>query len=472
MSSLIALSEVSFAYPHKTLFQGFSATIAYGDRIALTGSNGAGKSTLLAIITGEITSHSGLRKLFPGVSIGFVRQMDEQDQEYALSGGQSFNKALTKVLLTNPDLLVLDEPTNHLDKAHRASLMRLINSYRGAVLVVSHDQAFIEAVCSKIWHISHEKVTVFYGNYEAFLSEQYAKEAAKNLLRTTLKKEEAALKKPSQKENTRAARSKKANKHENDKMLKGSLKEQGSRTIGKNAARIAEIRDELLRQKSTLLPEKITVPTFGISAQKSYKKTLISIRNGVIGYTAPLVHNITLSITNGEKIAIEGRNGSGKSTLIKALLQDKSVIWGGEWECPTNDTISVLDQRYSLLDHTKTVFDTILLARKDWTLEQVRRHLIGFLFRSQAQVSQCVKTLSGGEKVRLALALIAVHNRELLILDEVTNNIDAETRAHLIMVLKQYRGTLIVISHDAAFLDALEIERRYTLPQTDKHQEG
>lgn len=156
-------------------------------------------------------------------------------------------------------------------------------------------------------------------------------------------------------------------------------------------------------------------------------------------------------------MAIIGDNGSGKSTLIKAILGDESVCKTGDWHVIKREDIGYLDQHYGTLNPDKTVLETISDLVPNWSHTEVRRHLNDFLFRKNEEVNAIVSILSGGEKARLSLAQIAAKTPKLLILDEITNNLDLETKEHVVQVIKAYPGAMIIISHEADFLEEIGI---------------
>ncbi len=160
-------------------------------------------------------------------------------------------------------------------------------------------------------------------------------------------------------------------------------------------------------------------------------------------------------------MTIKGNNASGKTTLFKAILNDNKVIKSGSWYA-TND-IGYLDQHYDNLDKEKTSIENLWDIVPNWSLVDIRRHLNNFLFRKNEEVNTLVKYLSGGEKVRLSLSLIAAKTPKLLLLDEITNNLDLETRQHVIEVLKEYPGAMLIISHDEDFIVKIGIENFYNI---------
>ena len=236
-------------------------------------------------------------------------------------------------------------------------------------------------------------------------------------------------------------------------------------TSGRKKAAIHQMRQELKERLDDLqLPEEI-IPTFSLTAAELGQRCILSIIEGTVGYPEkePLIQKIRLSLGSKERIAIEGDNGSGKTTLIKALCGDRQVVKTGQWDLPNRDEIGYLDQHYDNLDAEKTVFENIAELVPKWQEGDVRRHLNSFLFRKNEEVNAKVSTLSGGERARLSLAKIAAKTPKLLILDEITNNLDVDTCEHIFQVLKKYPGAMIVISHDHDFLKRMELDQYYEI---------
>ena len=209
---------------------------------------------------------------------------------------------------------------------------------------------------------------------------------------------------------------------------------------------------------------EVLIPKFNLDAVVLGGKSVLHISNGNCGYTKqPLVSDINISLNGTDKAIIHGNNASGKSTLIKAILNDANINKSGEWSCPKIQDIGYLDQHYSQLDPNKTAVELISDLIPDWSHAEIRDHLNGFLLRKNEEVNLATKYVSGGEKVRLSLALIAAKPPKLLLLDEVTNNIDLETKEHLAQVLKDYPGAFILICHDNDFIDKLTIDKHYQI---------
>lgn len=245
----------------------------------------------------------------------------------------------------------------------------------------------------------------------------------------------------------------------------GTKKRQAEETTGKRAAAIDTKKNDLREQLSSLrLPEIIT-PKFSLTGADISNHTLISINNGSVGHKDqdPLFTNVSFRLGSRERICLQGLNGSGKSTFLKAIMHDPSVATTGTWRTPRKQDVGYFDQHYGTLSPNDTVLETITQLVPTLYPDEVRKHLNDFLFRKNEEVATLIKHLSGGEKARLSLAQIAIKTPKLLILDEITNNLDLETRQHVIDVLKAYEGAMIVISHDDDFLKQIGIENLYVI---------
>lgn len=462
----ISCQNVGLCFPQKICFEGLTTQIHEGSRIAIMGQNGSGKSTLVKMLQGLVEPSQGEICAPDGITFGYVPQVIEDFD--SLSGGQRFNKALTQALALNPDVLLLDEPTNHLDASNRRSLMHMLQNYPGTLIVVSHDVELLRNSVDTLWHIENGKVHIFSGNYD-----DYVREIA--LKRTSIEEEYARLDRQKKdthqalmKEQARAKNSRlRGEKHIRERkwptIVSDAKARRAAETSGRKKSVISHTKQDLIDRLSDLRLPEIIKPKFSLTASDNGSKDLVSIQDGSIGYAAPFLQRINLSVGSEERIAIRGDNGSGKTTLIKAILENPAVIKSGHWFAPKLSDIGYLDQHYGTLKPHKTVLETIHDLVPEWTHADVRSHLNDFLFRKNEEVNALASTLSGGEKARLTLAQIAAKTPKLLILDEITNNLDLETREHVIEVLRDYPGALIVISHDEDFLKAISIGSFYNI---------
>lgn len=464
----IQIKNLGHCLPHKECFTNFSTQIYYGNRIAIIGTNGAGKTSLLKILTGNIEPTNGSVHHSNDVTFGIVPQII--DGLNNLSGAQRLNNEITKALSLHPNVLLLDEPTNHLDLHNRKSLMRMLKSYLGTLIVVSHDTEFLTHCVDTLWHIDGGKIHMFSGSYDDYVQKigQQRDSIALTLSRLERKKHEMHNK--LMKEQERAAKSSASGEKKiaNRKWLKmvGHLKGmKAEKSQGKKLKAIDDQKNDLFdKLKDLRLPEVIK-PKFSITAEDIRQKTILSIIDGKVGYKNrdPLLKEINVTMTSKDRIAILGDNASGKSTLVKAILNDDRVIKTGEWTAPNLAAIGYLDQHYQTLDTAKTVYETIAALVSNWSYAQVRCHLNDFLFRKNEEINLKINQLSGGEKARLCLAQLAAKTPKLLILDELTNNLDLETKEHVVGVLKNYPGALLVISHDGDFLKNIGVQQWYKI---------
>jgi len=464
----IQIKNLQLSFPHKTCFDDFTVQIPYGSRIAIIGRNGCGKTTLLKILNGMVEPTSGDIGCTDDVVFGFVPQIIEDND--SLSGGQRLNAAVTQALSLEPNVLLLDEPTNHLDRHNRKSLMRMLQSYPGTLIVVSHDTEFLRNCIDTLWHIDNGKIHVFSGNYDDYIRELRGRRASIEQELARLDRQKKDMHHDLMKEQKRAAKSKaKGEKSIHQRkwptVVSNAKASRSEETSGRKKSAIDHKKQDLTDRLSNLRLPEIIMPKFSLSSASVGDRTIVSISDGSIGYAEqePLLQKISLSISSRDRIAIQGDNASGKSTLIKAILDDDSVIKLGNWHAPKIDDIGYLDQHYGTLSAEKTVLEIIAELVPTWTHIEVRRHLNDFLFRKNEEVNSLVAKASGGEKARLSLAQIAARTPKLLILDEITNNLDLETRGHVIEVLKNYPGAMIVISHDADFLNEIGVNAYFKI---------
>ena len=476
----IELTDISLTFTHKACFTGFSTTVPYGARISIIGNNGGGKSTLLRSIadsggyscnnTSNATIIDGKIEIAPESSVGYVPQVIGDHD--TLSGGERFNRVIGYELGKVPDILLLDEPTNHLDRRNRKGLMRMLDSYYGTLIIVSHDVELISRCTDVIWHINNGLIDVFCGDYRDYVAGLDQKRSAIQKKISDLKHEKKESHESLMCEQVRASKSKKKGekKIRNSKTSRAAIRgmeDKASHTAGRKRKEIMSTRADLAEQLSDMRVPEVIRPTFTLPSSHAHGDTVVSISEGRVAYGdvkcrgEVIVDDISFSISGGDRVAIMGDNGSGKSTFIKAIMGDESVRRSGNWYAPQRSQIGYLDQHYSNISQEESVLDHIKKLRPEWSDKDVRHHLGKFLFRKNEEVSSMASLLSGGERARLTLAQISAKTPSMLVLDEVTNNLDLEARSHVIQVLSEYHGTIIAISHDEDFLDEISIKNRY-----------
>jgi ATPase subunit of ABC transporter with duplicated ATPase domains len=401
------------------------------------------------------------------VSFGYVAQLISGYEN--LSGGEKFNKALSAALLNHPDILLLDEPTNHLDLKNRRSLIKMLNFYKGTLIVVSHDAELLRSSIDILWHIDNGKISIFSGKYDDYRQtitrERQDIENELEFLAKKKKENHKAL----MKEQLRAKKSKERGRKfvEQKRWLPalGDLNQSSAqKRTGKSRESISNKRKILNERLSNLRLPEIIKPSFSLIAKDIALKTIVSVSGGQTGYGHKIISkDINLSVAGSKHLAVTGDNGSGKTTLFRAILNYPQIKKSGVWNLPRSEDIGYLDQCYSSLDEAKTVLETLTDLSPEKTHAEIRDFLNDFLFRKNEEVNKQVSVLSGGEKAKLSIAKIALQTPKLLLIDEITNNIDLETKEYVTQVLKEYPGAMIIISHDSTFLEDIGITHYYKL---------
>jgi ATPase subunit of ABC transporter with duplicated ATPase domains len=453
MSNTLRFCDLTISFPHKTCFEGFSSIVYPGDHIAIIGRNGSGKSSLLKLIRDSAGS----------IRAAYIPQIITDFDSY--SGGERFNKALSAALSEAPDLLLLDEPTNHLDAENRRSLIRNLRNFNGMLIIVTHDPEILRSCVDILWHIDDGKVAVFNGKYDDYMRQKQTQYNSLLKQKDALDRQKTEVHQDLMKQQQRTAKSKASGhkKVENKRWMKSvgdlkGMKAEGAQ--GKQLHNIDKKKQDITEQMQQLRLPEVIIPKFGLSAQKAAGGAVLAINDGGVGYDGKVIlTNVSLSLQAGQRLAITGSNGSGKTTLLKAILGDPSVLRTGYWY--VTQGVGVLDQHYRTLPLEKSALEIIADAAPLWDHAAIRRHLNDFLFRKNEEVHALVKNLSGGERARLSLAQIAANPPKLLILDEITNNLDLETRDHVVQVLRDFPGALLVVSHDADFLKEIHVEEYY-----------
>jgi len=346
-----------------------------------------------------------------------------------LSGGERGRLELAKVLAQKPDLLLLDEPTNHLDLAAIERLESFLSEYTGAFLLVSHDRAFIRAVCREIIELESGKFIRYAFGYDKYVVERDARleraRAAYERQKEHVEKTEDFIRRNLAGQKTKQAQSRRKMLEKLERLERPEDEWQHAGKIGLSFQTGGE-----LGSKETIRAPKLTV-----------------------GYpdVPPILRDVTANVYRGDKVGVVGPNGSGKSTLVKTLIGELAPQ-AGRVEIGSGVRIGYFDQKLGTLDEDLSLIDEIRSVRADLSPEVIRQYLAKFRFFGDDPFRQ-VRGLSGGERSRLAMAKIMLFPRNVLVLDEPTNHLDIPARETLEDALGSYEGTLIVVSHDRYFLD-------------------
>jgi len=473
MSDLIlSVEEASVLIAGKPFFDGLTFHIHAGRKIALVGKNGAGKTTLMNIITGDREIDDGKHFLLAGVSTGYMQQqvdptpgktvrefvfeglsddLEDWDIDYRiemviaplllnvddtlenLSGGQLRRAALARALVEEPDILLLDEPTNHMDLELIEWLENYIAGYRGAVLIVSHDRRFLANTTDRVFWLDRGELKVApkgFAHFEEWSSEMLAQEGRALHNRAKKVEQEIAW----------------ANK---------GVKARVKRNVRRQAEAF-QARNELEKDQKAYRRVTSTIDLPPITAEESSKNVAEFFNVGKAYDDLLILDKFNMRIKRKDRIGILGKNGAGKTTFLRMLTGEENPD-SGKIKMAKNLTFSYFDQKRSMLRIEKSLKDNLCDEGSDYLdVRGKSRHVCGylkdFLFDPE-DAWRGVHTLSGGQKNRLMLAKILADPGSMLILDEPTNDLDMDTLDMLTDVLKQYDGTLFVVSHDRDFLD-------------------
>ncbi|MEG0928680.1 ABC-F family ATP-binding cassette domain-containing protein [Chryseobacterium sp.] len=385
-----------------------------------------------------------------------------------LSGGQKTKVFLAGIQINQPDLIILDEPTNHLDLEGRKLLYDLIDKISATVVIVSHDRSLLNLI-DTTFELSNQGITAYGGNFN-FYTEQ--KEVEEDALQNDINAKERALKKAKEKERETLERKQKLDARGKQKQeksgvarimmntLRNNAEKNTSKLKSVHAEKINDISGDLRELRSTVRNSDQMKVNFNDSGLHS-GKLLLTVENVNFTYgTQKLwIENLNLEVRSGDRISIKGSNGSGKTTLIK-LLFGNAQPFEGRLNRSEFQSIYV-DQEYSLINPELTVYDFVQTFNDNALQEsEVKTLLSRFLFGKETWDKKC-EFLSGGERLRLLLCGLSISNKapDMIILDEPTNNLDLQNVEILTNSIKDYHGTLLVISHDEIFLNEIGIDK-------------
>jgi len=399
--------------------------------------------------------------------LGVTRDFDAKVA--TLSGGQTVRLALARILISKPDILLLDEPTNHLDLRGILWLREFLNEWQGGFLVVSHDRNFLDEITTSTWELEEGKIKRFGGNYSFYREQKQLDEEVRQREAVRLAVEIKRAKRKTEKERERAAHSARhdisRNSQDHDRFRAGFFKGKAEKTAGKKK-RLSEDKESQLRGKLEHIEHKAS-PKIAPRIQESEAhrgKLLVLAKNMSCSYgDEKILEDVNLNIHFGDRVALFGRNGAGKTTFVNGLTNRGNVIVEGKLETVSDINIQILDQSYSSVDRNKTVLENIQRLAPATNTNNLRQYLARFLFRETAEVDKPAQFLSGGEIARLALAIMLLRPVDLLVLDEPTNNLDVNSIEEIESVLAEFKGAILIVSHDISFLENIGVSYSYVV---------
>jgi ABC transport system ATP-binding/permease protein len=471
--AVISLQEVSLGFGGPLLLENINLQIERGESVGLLGRNGAGKSTLLKLLNGGISPDSGavsrqqnLRTAYlsqevpqelsgrvdrivadglGSVAVQFEHpwqaqlqveqilsrmQLDPSADFQVLSAGMKRRVLLARALVRGPDLLLLDEPTNHLDIDAIDWLEDFLKRWGGTLFFVTHDRVFLQRLATRIIELDRGRLFDWNCDYTTFLQRKEALLSAEQEQNVNFDKKLA----------------------QEEQWIRQGIEARRTRNEGRVRAlkRLRELRRERREQAGKARMQ--------IQSEKRSGKLVIDVENISYSFGAEtIVRDFSATIQRGDKIGIIGPNGSGKTTLLR-LLMGELTPQQGSVQLGTNLEVAYFDQLRAQLDESKSVLDNVGQGRDTITVNGKQRNLVGYLedfLFTRDRVKAPISALSGGERNRLLLARLLAQPANLLVLDEPTNDLDIETLEVLEDLLMGYAGTLLLVSHDRAFLNNL-----------------
>ncbi|OAE55425.1 ABC transporter ATP-binding protein [Achromobacter insolitus] len=466
LATLITLTDIQLAYGHHPLLDHADFAIQAGERIGLIGRNGAGKSSLLRLLDGRTQPDDGDIARSSGLRVATVEQEPELDENATvfdvvcnvegdhedwqrpsrvrsvleklglpadvqiagLSGGTRKRVALARALVDEPDLLLLDEPTNHLDFEGIAWLEDMLRAWKGAAVIITHDRRFLDAVATRIVELDRGRLLSFPGNFS-----QWQERKAQWL----------------ESERLEQARFDKLLAQEEVWIRKGV---EARRT--RNEGRVRRL--ERLRVERAERRERVGDVSLALAEGQRSGKLVAELDHVHKAFgDKTVVDDYSTTILRGDRIGIIGPNGAGKTTLLKLILGEMQPD-SGTTRLGTNVAVAYFDQMRAQLDENATLVD-IISPGSEWVeIGGARKHVMSYLgdfLFSPARAGSPVRSLSGGERARLLLARLFARPANVLVLDEPTNDLDIETLELLEELLQEYSGTVLLVSHDRAFLN-------------------
>ena len=429
------------------------------ERIGLVGRNGAGKSTLMAILAGEIEPDEGYVKRF--CPIARILQSQETDGHIqgsyisrlglkgsaVKSGGERTRLAIGAAFSQNAPLLMADEPTTNLDLDGILLLEKMMVGFRGAILLISHDRALLDRICTTIWELEDGKLRIFDGNYSQWLAQKERERSFQQFEYDQYQKEKKRLTANVRefREQSRQMIKPPKNMSSSEWMLyKGGAAVRQGHVQARTRATLSRLEHLEKKERPSQLPEvSMKLP----DTKKIRARYAVSIRGLTAGYDGhKVIEYLDFFLPSGTRTLITGPNGSGKSTLIRAIIESEPGV-----SITSETSIAYLSQEQDNLDSQKTVLANVTADAA--FPEHICRAVLANLCMSPTDLKKPVSVLSGGERVKTALAKVLVSGCNFLILDEPTNHIDVYTMTGLEHLLSSYDGTLLAVSHDRAFIE-------------------
>ncbi len=514
--SVLEIADLTVEVAGRPILEGLTLSLRRGDKVGVVGRNGAGKTSLLRVIAGETPAlaghvrirgrvghlrqdprqhraedeHTGLVHVLEArglqemaerleryrigmqerpseANVGRFSRLEERYRAAggysgeaevrriaaglglpsdrldlpvpALSGGERRRLELVRILFAGSDVLLLDEPTNHLDSDAKHWLMRFLAGYKGAVVVVSHDLALLDAAITRVLHLDRDGLVQYRGTYSEY--------------RTARKEDEARLAKLSERQHAEIRRL---------KTLADSMRGQTAKRARK--AKTLDTRAERLESHVVSAPTRDRAVRYRFPDPPHSGKLALAVEGLTKGYGGlPVFEDVAFDVGRGERLLVMGLNGAGKTSLLK-ILAGSSVADAGTFRLGHGVSLGYYAQEHEGVREGLSVLSHVRAESTDAS-DQDLRGLLGMFGLTREVAFQDAGTLSGGEKTKLALAQLVAGRRNLILLDEPTNNLDPPSRTAVAEALQAWKGSMVLVSHDVGFVHALAPQRVLMMPE-------
>lgn len=438
------LNQLNYTVDGRNILTQVTQQIKIGERIGIIGANGSGKTTLAHLIIGDLIQDNGTISVNGRVAYVPQLSIDISNQ----SGGEKMMQRINESLNNQPDILILDEPTANLDMTHQKWLIKRLSHFYGTLIIISHDSHLVNQVVTKIWSIQGTRVAAYSGNYDDYMMQiNMANDTQAQLYRVAVNKKNQlgrAIEKVQTREKQVTKRPKNISPSD-ARLISGKGKAlKSQKKLGQNVKSMARRFSELEKVDKPFATKPLKLQAVVDQAKKSRAILKVIAETVQIGDRV-LLKDVNFKLDSGQRLAILGDNGSGKTSLIKHVLSN--------YQKP----VGYFTQDLSGLNENSTVLENVLL--KSSQTSQLARDFLGAFGIKRDKVFQKVRTLSGGEKVKVLLLQVLFTDTQLLILDEPTNYLDLPALDALNNFLTHYTGAVLMVAHYQDFVDAVATQK-------------
>ncbi len=510
-NTFLKFRNLQLKFSDKYILDDISGNIQSSDKVGLIGLNGSGKTTFLKVLagitkptSGDLETKFGFIEYVPQLDLNLLNKdeeiylylskiypdwwevliflenhfriiISEKDKVKNLSGGEVNLLNLAVASLKDPQILLLDEPTNHLDIQRVDRLDNFLQNLEIPLLVVSHRGDFLNSIVNQIWELKNGSLHIYGGNYDYYCEcrkqEQDARRRKLMAKKLKLKKIKNAKVREDQRFLRVATRGRKmVGDSSTGKAAKNFLKNRSQKISGRQSKNLDKSEKKLIREIESLKLEKTI--RLRLKVNKTQRAgSFLNIRNSCVSVRGRKLFNILdFTLSTKSRIAILGKNASGKSSFVKSLEYKKPLYIKPSPRYFGDYNTAYINQNYKNINLSNSLFENVLNSNQNLNSSDIRQILSGLGFKTKAEIEKKVKYLSGGEMARVSFAIAFARRKDLVVLDEPTNNIDLYSKEIIVNALLSYSGALVIVSHDIQFLEGMEIQEYWIIHNQKLHK--